>query len=132
VTDEQARQTVVAYWFEQARDALASARSEFGAARCNFAVNRAYYACFYAASAVLLNEGQKFVKHSGVRAAVHRHLVRTGRIEPQWGQLYDLLFQRRGQADYLELAAFDAVQVAELLQNAEGFVAQMERLVAAK
>jgi uncharacterized protein (UPF0332 family) len=131
MTDEQARQAVVAYWLAQARDALASANSELGAGRCNFAVNRAYYACFYAASAVLLSAGQKFVKHSGVRGAVHRHLVKTGRMEPQWGELYDLLFQRRGQADYLELAAFDAAQVAELLQKAEGFVTQMERLVVA-
>ncbi|MBN2562960.1 MAG: HEPN domain-containing protein [Phycisphaerae bacterium] len=85
MTEEEARRDVVRYWLGQARDALASAHSEAAAARLNFAVNRAYYACFYAASAVLLSEGRKFVKHSGVRAALHRHLVKTGRIEPDLG-----------------------------------------------
>jgi uncharacterized protein (UPF0332 family) len=86
MTDEQARREVVRYWLAQAADALASARSEAAAGRFNFAVNRAYYACFYAASAVLLSEGRKFVKHSGVRAALHLHLVKTARIDLQPGR----------------------------------------------
>jgi uncharacterized protein (UPF0332 family) len=128
MTDEEARQAVIQYWMRQANDALASARSELTARRYNFAVNRAYYACFYAASAVLLSEGHKFVKHGGVRAAVHRHLVKTGRTASEWGQVYDLLFNRRGHADYVELVAFDEPQVKELIQKAEGFVAEMRRL----
>lgn len=130
MTDEQARREVVRYWLAQAREALASARSEAAAARFNFAVNRAYYAGFYAASAVLLSQGWKFVKHSGVRAALHRHLVKTGRIGLELGQSYDLLFQRRGQADYAELAAFDQPQVAEMIQKAEEFVGEIERILA--
>ena len=130
MTDEEARREVVKYWLNQAGEALASARSEATAGRFNFAVNRAYYACFYAASAVLLSEGRKFVKHSGVRAALHRHLVRTGRIGPDLGQSYDLLFQRRGQADYAELVAFDQPQVAEMIQKAGEFVGAMERILA--
>lgn len=93
-------------------------------------MNRAYYACFYAASAVLLSEGRKFVKHSGVRAALHRHLVKAGRIGPDWGQFYDLLFRRRAQADYVDLVAFDASQVAEMVQKAVDFVAEMRRILA--
>jgi uncharacterized protein (UPF0332 family) len=130
MTDEEARREVVRYWLDQAGDALASARSEATAGRFNFAVNRAYYACFYAASAVLLSEGRKFVKHSGVRAALHRHLVKTGRIGPDLGQSYDLLFQRRGQADYAELVAFDQPQVDEMIQKAAEFVGALERILA--
>ena len=63
------------YWLRKAGDALQSARSEAQAGRLDFAVNRAYYACFYAASAVLPRMGKKFVKHSGLRAAVHQDLV---------------------------------------------------------
>lgn len=129
MTDNQARQEVVRYWVEQARAALDSARSELGAGRLNFAVNRAYYACFYAASAVLLNERHKFVKHAGVRAALHRQLVKTGRISPELGRAYDVLFQRRGQADYGEWASFDPPQVTEFIRNAEEFTAEMVRIL---
>jgi uncharacterized protein (UPF0332 family) len=130
MTDEEARREVVRYWLDQAREALASARSEAAARRFNFGVNRAYYACFYAVSAILLSEGRKFVKHSGVRAALHRHLVKTGRVGLELGEFYDLLFRRRGQADYAELVAFDEPQVAEMIQKAAEFVGAMERILA--
>jgi hypothetical protein len=57
------------------------------------AVNRAYYACFYAASAVLQSEGRHFVKHTGVRAAVHAELVKPGRLPREIGETYDLLLK---------------------------------------
>lgn len=92
-------------------------------------MNRACYACFCAASAVRRSDGRKFVKHSGVRAALHRRLVKTGRIGPDLGQSYDLLFQRRGQADRAELAAFGRRQAAEMIQKAEEFVSAMQRIL---
>ncbi len=48
------------------------------AAAYTFAINRAYYALFYAVSALLLEEGRRFSKHSGVRAAFNRDLVKPG------------------------------------------------------
>ena len=79
--EEQARAEVVRYWMDKAHEALKAARSEQEAGRFVFAVNRAYYACFYSVSAVLVRRGEKFSKHSGVRAAVHRSLVKTEELE---------------------------------------------------
>ncbi|MDY6843778.1 MAG: HEPN domain-containing protein [Thermodesulfobacteriota bacterium] len=53
---EEARQEVIQYWMEKAHEALQSARAEQLAGRLVFAINRAYYGCFYSASAVLLRE----------------------------------------------------------------------------
>jgi uncharacterized protein (UPF0332 family) len=103
MTKDAARAKVVQHWLGMADEALASAESELAAGRCNFAANRAYYACFYSASAALLESGSKFLKHSGVRAAVHRDLVKTGRLDPNWGNAYDLAFDMRLSADYREL-----------------------------
>lgn len=61
----------VSFWIARAEAALASARVEQEAGRDDFAVNRAYYAAFYAASAALLKRGHRFAKHAGVRSAVH-------------------------------------------------------------
>ena len=72
MTGDDARSMVLAYWLDKSAEAIASADAEFAAGRYSFAVNRAYYACFYALSAVLLSDGQKYGKHSGVRAALHR------------------------------------------------------------
>ncbi|MFH7244109.1 MAG: HEPN domain-containing protein [Spirulina sp.] len=57
---------VINYLLQKADQALESARSEFQAQRFDFAINRAYYACFYVASAVMVQRGKQFVKHSGL------------------------------------------------------------------
>ena len=95
----------------------------------DFAVNRIYYACFYAASAVLLKSGKKFVKHSGLRGAVHQDLVKPGMLDASWGRGYDRIFESRQSGDYLELYEFEEAQVTEMLAQAEGFIREMKRLL---
>lgn len=85
----------VAFWLDKADAALVSARAEHAAGRFDFAVNRAYYAAFYAASAALLHRGRRFTKHTGLRAAIHRELVKSGAIDAEWGRAFDRLFESR-------------------------------------
>jgi uncharacterized protein (UPF0332 family) len=128
VTDADPVASVIAYWFGKAREALASARSELAAGRVSFAVNRMYYACFYAASAHFLERGVRFTKHAGVRAAVHRELVKTGILAVEEGRLYDRLFVERQEADYLELTDFEPSAVQRDLEDAEGLVNRLRGL----
>jgi len=129
VTKREARQEVVEYWMRKAEVALDSARSEYAAKRYDFAINRTYYACFYSASGVLLKAGRKFVKHAGVRGAVHQDLVKSGLLDRGWGKVFDRIFESRQWADYLELYEFEPEEVAEKLEEAAGFVAEMRRLL---
>jgi uncharacterized protein (UPF0332 family) len=126
---ENARKDVIEYWMEKAKEALNSARSEQTAGRFDFAINRAYYGSFYSASAVLLKQGEKFSKHSGVRAAIHRTLVKAGKIDISLGRFYDLLFNARQRGDYQELVEFSTEETEELISQAEGFVEEMKRLL---
>lgn len=126
---EQAKAEVIKYWMERAREALESARSEQEAGRLVFAINRAYYACFYSASAVLLEHGERFSKHGGVRAAVHRSLVKTGKLDKSWGRFYDLIFNSRQRGDYHELVEFSAEEAEEMISQSEGFVRIMKDLL---
>ena len=126
---EQARAEVVRYWMDKAHEALKAARSEQEAGRFVFAVNRAYYACFYSASAVLIERGEKFSKHSGVRAAVHRSLVKTGELDPTWGRFYDLVFNACQRGDYQELVEFSTEEAEELILQSEQFVSVMNILL---
>ena len=132
MTQDEARRSVVHYWMRKADDALASARSEFSAGRIDFAVNRSYYACFYAASAYLLILGKRFVKHSGVRGAIHQELVKSGALDAKWGRAFDHLFESRQASDYLELYEHEKAQVTELLEQAEGFVGEIKKLLGNK
>src|SRR4030067_1720428 len=129
MTQEEARRSVVQYWMRKADDALISARSELSAGRRDSAVKRAYYACFYAASAYLLMLGKKFVKHSGVRGAIHQDLVKSGTLDAKWGKAFDHLFEDRQAGDYLALYEFEKAQVAEMVEQDEGFVGEIKKLL---
>jgi uncharacterized protein (UPF0332 family) len=130
MTQDEARRQVVDYWMHKAKEALESARSEMLAGRLDFAVNRAYYACFYAASAKLLRMGKKFVKHAGLRAAIHQELVKAGKLDVKWGKVFDRISENRQSADYVEMWEFTSDQVEMIVRDAEGFVQEMRHILA--
>lgn len=132
MTRDEATERAVRYWLEKARDCLVSAEDESRAGRFAFAVNRCYYAVFYAASATLLARGRRFVKHSGVRAAIHRDLVQPGLLNEDLGKLYDRLFHDRQQADYVEFVSFEAEETARTIVESSGLVHALEALAASR
>lgn len=85
----------------------------------DIAASRAYYAAFYASSALLLQEEIDTSKHSAVLASIHRLFVKTGRLDKEHGKNLNWLFELRGVGDYgvsehvSSGEAFRAVQVAE-------------------
>ena len=62
--------------------------------------NRAYYAAFYAVSALFALEKKKYSRHSAVEAALHRDLIGTGRWEKGRGAEYSFLLNLRHKGDY--------------------------------
>ncbi len=127
--EEEALEEVVSYWIEKANDSLNAAQDDLKAGRFSFSVNRIYYACFYAVSAVLLQKGLRFKKHSGVRAAFHKHIVKPGLISRESGQFYDEIFEARQRGDYIELVRFEKKQVEKWLQRASEFVKAVRALI---
>ena len=122
MTHQEKLNAVISYWLEKAQESLAAAQDEMTACRLSFAVNRIYYACFYAASAVLLQQGLQFKKHSGVKASLHKHLVKSGLISHEHGELYDELFEARQRGDYIELVTFDSHVAGDWLNRARNFI----------
>lgn len=120
---------VILYWIEKSDESMASASDEFKAQRWSISINRAYYACFYSLSALLLSEGHSFSKHSGVRGALHRLYVRENKIPAEQGRFYDWLFDSRQRADYQELVVFEREQVEVILEGAASFITQIRELL---
>ncbi|MFY9820678.1 MAG: HEPN domain-containing protein [Thermoanaerobaculia bacterium] len=50
--------------------------------------SRAYYAAFYAVSALLALDGQSYSKHTAVERAVHRDYVKPGRFSVEVGAAF--------------------------------------------
>jgi len=60
----------------------------------------AYYAAFFAVSALFTLQGRSFRKHSAVEAAVHRDLVKPGIWPVELGVSYSELQALRHTGDY--------------------------------
>jgi uncharacterized protein len=88
----------------------------------NTGVNRLYYACFYAVSALLLTKGLTATRHSGLRTLFHQHVVPAGLLPLVEGQLDDCLCDQRQQSDYADLVHFDVHEDRSWCGEAQAFV----------
>jgi len=100
VADDAARETV-SFYLGDSRHNLRAAHDLLKLNCADIAASRAYYAALDAATAALyaLNVVLRS-KHSAIRAALHRFLIKPGRLEPEYGRIYDDLLQAGGDSDY--------------------------------
>ena len=120
---------IIKYWIEKSTESLKAAEDDLKAERLSFSVNRIYYSCFYIVSALLLQKGFMFKKHSGVRAHFHEHFVKSGLIGVKEGKFYDKLFSARLKGNYVEFTHFEKEEVKEWLKKAREFVNKIRRLI---
>lgn len=113
---------LVAYRMERAHEAIDEAKMLFEAGHINSYVNRLYYACFYAVSALLLTKDISTSKHGYLRSLMHRELVKTGLIPKELGKHFDLLFNNRLKGDYADFARFKAEDVSDWLEGTQKFI----------
>src|SRR4030042_4353259 len=98
---------LVFYRLQRARESLEDARILADAKRWNPSVNRRYYACFYAVSALLAEEGFSSSRHAGVRSLFNQHFVNTGKVAKDNAWIYNDLFEGRQEGDYVDFVRFD-------------------------
>jgi len=92
------------------------------------AVNRAYYAIFYAANALLATKGLERSKHSGVIAAFRQHFVKTGLVESEFSTFYGEAMEERHAGDY-GLDSLDYDTATRNLEHAERFIHRIEQIL---
>lgn len=88
----------------------------------NGCVNRLYYACFYAVSALLLSRNLSSSKHTGVRSLFSIHFVQQGLFPKELAALYNTLFDARQESDYVDFFRVDPEEVLQWLSQAERFI----------
>jgi len=120
---------LVSYRLQRARETLADARILADAGRWNPCVNRLYYACFYAVSALLIQEGLSSAKHTGLRSLFNRHFVKTNKVPKDKARIFNDLFERRQEGDYVDFVSFEESQVLPWIPEAEAFVQNLADLI---
>lgn len=112
----------IAAHLERAEASIRAAEDLASAGYYNFAASRAYYAAFYAATALLLSEGLEFGKHSGVVAAIHQKFVKTGKLNARYGKALNWLFELRGIGDYGVLVHVSQQDAEQAIKVAADFL----------
>jgi len=86
------------------------------------AANRAYYAMFYVAEALLGEKGLRFRKHGGVHGAFGEHFVKAGIFDSKYQRWILQAFDKRISADYGVEADLSSESVETLIQQAREFL----------
>lgn len=120
---------MVAYRFKRAEETLTEVPFLKQQGYYNTAINRIYYACYYAAVALLIKYGINPSTHAGVKQMLGMHFVATGRMSRELGRCFSLLFERRHSSDYDDFAYSSEEEINELMPKAKAFIEAVEDLL---
>ena len=127
--NEETRDAIVAYRLENAHKTLNEIPIHIEHELWNTAVNRLYYACYYAVTALLINSGIEAQTHAGVRRMLALHFIKTEKLSIKLNKFYTDLFESRQTSDYADFIYFDRETVEELYNQATVFIDTIEKLI---
>lgn len=123
------RINIVKFRIENAEATLSESLEQIGFGYYNTAVNRMYYACYYAASALLITNGIVTKTHDGVLQMLSLHFIKTGILPVEYGKIYRNLFDKRSSGDYEDFFYHTKESAEALFPDAKNFVERIKNLV---
>lgn len=130
--DEQSRIELVRYRMERANETMEEFRILAENSYYNAAVNRLYYACFYATQALLLKHHIAATTHAGVKSMLGLHFVSKGIISVEHGKTFNTLFEKRHSSDYEAFAYCDKDLIDDLTPMAIAYIGRIKELLEEK
>lgn len=126
MTEAEARRKIAKQQMRLADECVADAEAAAARGSGRLVWNRAYYACFHAATAVFIARDRRFRKHRGIIRAAHEDLVPEGFLAPEQAVAFEGLYAQRLDADYGDFVDIPREQVANSLETARRFVEAMK------
>jgi uncharacterized protein (UPF0332 family) len=127
--EEYSKGDIIEHRMNKARESLIEAKAVAKIGFINSSVNRLYYSCFYAVSALLLQENIPAKTHAGVRQMLGLHFVEPEKVSKRLGKLYSDLFESRQDSDYEDFFTVEIELLADLTKGADDFIAAIEKLI---
>ncbi len=126
--DNKSRNDLISYRIQRALETLEEAEYNAAGNYFNAAVNRLYYAVYYAASALMLDNNIDSSTHAGIKSMLGLHFIKTGRLEPKYGRIYQQLFENRQSGDYEDFVYCDKELYECLRPQAIDFIEKIQNL----
>jgi uncharacterized protein (UPF0332 family) len=123
---------LMTYRLEQADESLEATRTLLDKRLTRPAVNRAYYAMFYAVLALLSVVKKETTKHSGAIALFDRDFVKPGIFKKDFSRWLHDAFDLRQRSDYAAEYLVSMDEAEKTLKNAESFVKGVKKNLSEK
>ena len=120
------REELILYRLQQADESIQEAKTLAHNSLWRGAINRAYYAVFYAALALVVQKQQVISKHAGVIAFFDREFVRNGIFPKELSRYLHFAFDRRQNSDYGEIFTVNAEEATQAIAEADQFVEKVK------
>ena len=120
---------LIQFRLERSADTINEAMALAALEHWNGAVNRLYYAAFYAVSALLLRKDVYTKSHSGLKSKFHQELILTEELSKEYGVIFDQLFDLRGNGDYGDFIEFDKTKIEPLIEKMEKLINEIKKLI---
>ena len=127
--DDESRKALVEYRLERAYNTMKEAALLTEKEYYNAAVNRLYYACYYATEALLLKHRIEAKSHAGVKAMLGLHFVSKGLIPVPVGKILSTLYEKRQSGDYDDFIYCDKEMAKDLTVQAQTFIDCLSSLI---
>ena len=124
---EEERKNLVVYRIQRAKETLMEADSLIKDGYYNAAINRLYYACFYAVMALLLKNNIVAKTHQGAIQMFSLHFIINNKINKRHSIFYGKLFNDRMSGDYDDFVEYDNEKINDIRPQAEEFIAAIEK-----
>lgn len=130
MTEIEKLQALVRYRMEQADEALRAAQTNQSHGQERSAVNRAYYAMFYAVLALLATRAEETSRHSGAISRFDRDFIKSNLLPKDLSRWLHDAFEQRQNADYGSEFSLSSAAVSQLIENARTFVSRVSKHLA--
>ena len=127
--DIESRQALIQYRLQRAEETLEESAILADAKHYNAAMNRLYYACYYAVVAALLRYGVNASTHSGVKTMFGLHFIVKQRLSNEHGKTFNRLFEIRHSGDYDDFVYCDEDMVKEYTPKAQNLIFDIQQLL---
>jgi len=123
------KQDYIDYRIQRSKETLNAARLLAENSHWNSAINRLYYSCFYAISALLYKYDINANSHAGLKHQFTLHFIKTGLIEKELGRVFVELFDWRQKGDYDDFYDFDKEKTIPLFKPVKTLIERVETLI---
>ena len=127
--NDEERKAITQFRMEKAKNTFSEIALLVDNELWHTAANRLYYACYYAATALLIKNGIETKTHHGVINQFGLHFIKTDILSQKEGRVLKNLFELRQDGDYGDWIDIIEDDVMPQIEPTRKFIEKIEQLI---